>query len=348
MTAAGIIPSTSGKFQKVYSSQIDSDNNLIDNSNPLPTKTISSSSDLTVTNSIDQTAFDLQAAAFSETTNISNDYIFDSIVLNFSTAEAKTITITGTDGTILWGGSVDTSSQNLGYNTTKQNFNLIFDQAFNGGDNITVAVTQFSSAGTMDCIVKIKQGGAGLVGNPVLGAGTNDIGKVHVTNGAGADWDIDVSGSGSVIKHEHRKIHEGKHYFIRDFETEALDDTIEWIVTVPAGTTPHLKFEIVGTDVIEVVVYEGTTGVVGGTTATPINNNRNSSNTSAMTIVKDPTSISNDGSRIWGASVGANKTVGAILAQEELPLKYSTSYLFRITSKGNGNIISYYGKWYEQ
>ncbi len=75
----------------------------IDESNPLPV-----TGGLIVTNAIDQIAFDLNASAFSEVTSISNDYIFDSIELNFSTAESKTITITSADGTILWCGSVDT------------------------------------------------------------------------------------------------------------------------------------------------------------------------------------------------------------------------------------------------
>ncbi len=133
-----------------------------------------------VTNAIDQIAFDLNAAAFNTTTNLSNDYIFDSVLLNFSTAESKTITITGQDGTILLGGTVDTSSQNLLRNTTNQNFNLIFKQAFNANDNITVEVTQFSSAGTMDCILKVLEGTSFLSsGNPVLGAGTSIIGTTQ-------------------------------------------------------------------------------------------------------------------------------------------------------------------------
>lgn len=150
--------------------RVDGSGNIVDDS-------------LTITNAIDQTAFDLQAAAFSATTNVSNDFIFDSIVLNFSTTESKTITITGPDGTILLGGTVDTSAANTLRNTTKQNFNLIFQQGFNGGDNITVDVTTTSGACSMDCILKVKQGTAGLSGDPVLGSGDNTIGRVKITDG---------------------------------------------------------------------------------------------------------------------------------------------------------------------
>lgn len=113
---------------------------------------------LSVINAINEAAYDLNASAFSEVTAITYDYILDNIELNFSTAEVKTITVTSFNGTILWGGSVDTSSSNLGYNTIKKHFSLNFGMAFNDGENITVAVTQFGSAGTMDCILKIKKG----------------------------------------------------------------------------------------------------------------------------------------------------------------------------------------------
>jgi len=133
---------------------------------------------LTIDNAIDSVAYDLNASAFSEATVVSNDYIFDSVEFNFSTAESKTITITSLDGTILYS---DTN--------TEQNICLSFDKGFNGGENLTVVVTQFSNPGTMDCILKIKQGGSNLSGNPVLGAGTETIGKVGINN----DSDVQIN-----------------------------------------------------------------------------------------------------------------------------------------------------------
>jgi hypothetical protein len=124
---------------------------------------------MAVNNAIDETAFDLNAAAFSEITNVINDYIFDSIELNFSTAEAKTITITSADGTILWGGDVDTTAANQGYLSTAKNIYLEFNRGFVANDNITVVVTQFSSAGTMDCILKTRSGSDTLIGSPHTG-----------------------------------------------------------------------------------------------------------------------------------------------------------------------------------
>lgn len=156
---------------------------------------------LTITNAIDSTAFDLNAAPFSETTNISNDYIFDSVLLNFSTAESKTITITGPDGTILLGGDEDQTSSNNLFNTTEKHFNIILQQAFNANDNITVAVTQFGSAGTMDCILKVQEGSSTLNGTPVLGAGDEIIGRVKITDGTNvANVNADTSSLDVGIK----------------------------------------------------------------------------------------------------------------------------------------------------
>ncbi len=125
---------------------------------------------MAISTPITEIAYDLNAAAFSETTAITNDYEFDSVELNFSTAEAKTITITSSDGTILWGGDVDQTAANQGYLTTAQNFYLGFNhRGFDGGDNITIAVTQFSSPGTMDCVLRTKSGTNSLLGNPHTG-----------------------------------------------------------------------------------------------------------------------------------------------------------------------------------
>jgi len=103
---------------------------------------------LSITNAIEETAFQLTSSAYSAST--------------FSSDEAKTITITSPDGTILWGGDVDTSSANKGYNTTAKHFNLIFNQGFNQEENISVGVTQCTGSNLMDCILKVKQGASNL------------------------------------------------------------------------------------------------------------------------------------------------------------------------------------------
>ena len=119
---------------------------------------------MTVTNALDFTTYDLNAAAFSEATNITNDYELDNVEFNFSTAESKTITITTADGTVILNEADNTD--------TSFTWQPSSEMAFNGGENLTVAVTQFTAAGIMDCILKIKQGSNSLLGNPTVSIST--------------------------------------------------------------------------------------------------------------------------------------------------------------------------------
>lgn len=145
--------------------------------------------ELTVTNAIDSTAFDLQASAFSETSSITNDYILNSIKLNFSTTESKTITVTGPDGTKIYEDTNTNQSVSLG------DINI----AFNASENFTVDVTQFSSAGTMDCVAVITEGSASLGGDPsVTIASVNDTFVISedtnfVTGDSPASFDVNTA-----------------------------------------------------------------------------------------------------------------------------------------------------------
>ena len=100
---------------------------------------------LVITNAIEETAYDL-TSSFSEVTSIASAFILDNIELNFTTAEEKTITITSSNGTVIW------SDTNTDQSVYLSNMNI----AFSGTENITVAVTAFSSAGTMDCILRTR------------------------------------------------------------------------------------------------------------------------------------------------------------------------------------------------
>lgn len=142
-------------------------------SNPLPT-----TGGTIITNAIRTIGYDLSINPFTATTNLSNDYELDSLILNFSTNESRTITVTGPDGTILAGGTDDTSTNNVLRNNTDKNIVIKFNLPFDAGENITVDITQTSGTCIVDVILKIIEGGNVLVGNPVLGAGNNVIGSV--------------------------------------------------------------------------------------------------------------------------------------------------------------------------
>lgn len=120
---------------------------------------------MAITNAIDETAYDLNVAAFSETTALTNDYELDNVEFNFTTAASRTITITTADGTLIL--------NEIGNTNTSFVWKPSSELAFNGGENLTVTVTQTGSACLMACILKTKSGTNTLSGNPVLGAGAN-------------------------------------------------------------------------------------------------------------------------------------------------------------------------------
>jgi hypothetical protein len=163
-----------------------------------------------------------------------------------------------------------------------------------------------------------------------------------------------LEGETLVVDKEHYEIHEGNHYYIHGFEDEDADGTIEFVITTPDDSTrAHMTFQVIGALKITVEIYEGSSSVVGGGSVTPLNNDRNSSNTSGLTIIKDPTSIT-DGTKIDGYSVGyaagapVNFTGGIAERNRELILKQNQTYLLRITSNVDANTISYKGSWYEE
>ena len=140
---------------------------------------------MAITNAIDETVFDLNAAAFSETTAITNDYELDNVEFNFTTTASKDIVITTADGTKILNETSNTDTSFVWQPSS--------EMAFNGGENLTVTITQTSSACLMDCILKTKSGTSTLSGNPVLGAGTNLFGIPY-------DFALEVS-KGNVPNH---------------------------------------------------------------------------------------------------------------------------------------------------
>jgi len=298
---------------------------------------------LAITRAIDETAFDLNVGAFSETTNITDDYILDNIELNFSTTEVKTITVTSSDWTILRGGSVDTSSSNLGYNTTKQNFFLCFGKWFNADENITVAVTQTSGACSMDCVLKIKSGTNTLLGNPSVKIISED-GKTV------ADVDQFTNGL-RVISTEHWKVHDGK-YFITSWDV-VVDSCcdLDILIKNPAVNFPHIRSFIIhsSTAPVDIKVFEWTTVSDDWVALDVFNANRNSVTTNNLDFFSWPTITDKGALRYSDAITGWKTTWGATPDHlNELIFKQDENYLLRIDNKsGLDTDIIYQITFYE-
>ena len=302
---------------------------------------------MAITNAIDSTAYDLNAAAFSETTNITKDYILDNIELNFSTTEVKTITITSADGTILWGGSVDTSTSNLGYNTTKRNFFLSLGRGFNANENITVAVTQLSSAGIMDCILKVKSGTNTLVGDPVV-QGLDQI--------LGGNQPLPVDRGGRyipVILGDHTRIHEGFAYITSGKVTGLNNgDNFDILLKNPSGNFPHFRVFTFESDKApaDIVLYQEPTISSDGSPMTLVNLDHNSLNTNNLEFFSAPTITDVGTVKEDRGILGAKNEGGTALSltvEHVLKGGVATNYLLRFTAGANSTTMRYYIFYYE-
>lgn len=126
---------------------------------------------LSVQTILSEDNYQLSASAFSDSAAFSTDSLLDSLFLRFSTPLTRSISLTHSDGTVIW---QSLANQNL-------NVNIDFeDLAIDAGSNIFLAVTATSASCLMDVTLTSKIGTAALGGNPVLGAGENHIGSVNL------------------------------------------------------------------------------------------------------------------------------------------------------------------------
>ena len=137
-----------------------------------------------------------------------------------------------------------------------------------------------------------------------------------------------VSGGLKTITEQHGQIHKGRHFFTTSIrEGVALNAVVEGVFTAPdTDTRIHFTYEIEGSVGVKVEIFEGATGVVGGSAATLFNSDRNSTNTPELTITEDPTSISDYGTLVFTAAKGSAKEIGIVSRVVELILKKNSSY----------------------
>lgn len=151
-----------------------------------------------------------------------------------------------------------------------------------------------------------------------------------------------------TIEAEHAAIHSGWHFNYSDYQLNVASGTvIRFTFTTPTnGKLAHFVFMATASLGATLEIFEGATGVTGGTEIIPRNNDRNSLSTSDMVILKDPT-IADEGTRGQGFLMGGNRTSGQVSRENEYVLKSNTTYLLKITSLANSNAIGWDGEWYE-
>ncbi len=153
----------------------------------------------------------------------------------------------------------------------------------------------------------------------------------------------------------HHEIHSGLHYFMEGFIE--LDDTETFYVKLVTPDTTkwsHFTWDIQSSGILTTYLDEGASGgMLSGTNVTPLNNNRNSVNTSAITITSNVTAASGYTTRIsqskWGVAGGrfSGGSGGDNNREDEIILKQNTTYLRTFISGEDSNIINFKANWYE-
>jgi len=156
------------------------------------------------------------------------------------------------------------------------------------------------------------------------------------------------------IDYSHSKIHEGEHFFVSSYTELNSGGTFHIAAITPnSDKWVHFNFNIQGNLSTRSELFEDAT-ISGGTSVSPLNNNRNSNTSSDMSIQKEP-SVTSSGTLIsdsnWGLDTGGGATTvrvgGGKRSEAELIFKSGTTYLLKVESFSDGNKINYDAFWYE-
>ena len=166
--------------------------------------------------------------------------------------------------------------------------------------------------------------------------------RLDVNTDATTDGDAFVN-----ITARHHQIHLGNHYKITSGTSLGTNNSQEFIITT-ADTDDFMHFQwiITGSKGFDIDFFEGPTGITGGTSVIPGNNNMNSSNTSASTWLSNPTEITDDGELLLHKEFNL-QAVQTHITVNEVVLKRNTTYLSRVTATVAGNTINWDYAWYE-
>jgi hypothetical protein len=145
------------------------------------------------------------------------------------------------------------------------------------------------------------------------------------------------------ITFEHHLVHDGASYTYSD--VLSLNGTQDYLITTPDTTTwGHFTYEVDTTGATEIDLYESADR--NGTTAQTIyNRDRNSANTATITVHKNQSGGTTDGTKILYKSTALRAATYASEANERI-LKRNTKYIFRLVT-GGAQTVSIVLNWYE-
>ena len=112
----------------------------------------------------------------------------------------------------------------------------------------------------------------------------------------------------AMVNYIEMAVHNGVHFYMEGY-TELDDGDTFYVKLVTPDTTTwgHFQWIIMSSGILTTELYEGASGgMTGGTSVTPLNSNRNSSNTATMVITKGVTAPTSTGTTISSAKMGSS------------------------------------------
>ena len=176
--------------------------------------------------------------------------------------------------------------------------------------------------------------------------------------GTGADETDDVridpyTNNLLFVSHIAGTVHAGNYFYIEGYvELDNTDTFFVKLVTPDTTEWAHFQWEINASGLLVTELYEGASGgMTGGSSVTPLNANRNSSNTSSLVITSGVTAPTTTGTTVSSISVGSSgwKSVvgGNTDPGYEMILKQNTTYCRKYLSGSDDNTISFRASWSE-
>jgi len=151
-----------------------------------------------------------------------------------------------------------------------------------------------------------------------------------------------------IIDYAHHEVHAGSHYYIEGYTTLANAGTLYVkLVTPDTEKWSHFTWQIASSGILTTTLVEAPTGgATGETGVTIFNSDRNSLNTSGLTITSGVTAPTG-GTIISQTSWGSRTIGGGQSRDDELILKQDTTYCRTFTSGAASNIVNFRASWYE-
>jgi len=165
----------------------------------------------------------------------------------------------------------------------------------------------------------------------------------------------DATASIQTIDYEHHEIHGENHYFVVSYQDLTINQVLQFTFETPNTTKwSHLSWKISTESETLWQIHEASTiNNALANAVTPLNSNRNSSNTSGNTLkyeVHANTAAADTdvtvGTLIESGISGAGRDAGNAERSHEIILKQNTVYSMRATATAAG-FVNFNMQWYE-